>query len=232
MPQATPPIATPDGLFARLREACAEDWRAYTHHRFVAGLADGTLPEACFRHYLIQDYLFLFHFARAFALAAYKSETLEELKASSGVVTAIVETEMELHVRYCAGFGIDQAAMAAAPEETATLAYTRFVLERGVSGDLLDLYVALSPCTIGYGEIGLRLAGDPASLRESNPYADWIAMYSGEEYLDVARAQADTLDRLWRARAGDGRLDSLTATFRAATRLEAAFWEMGLAAGL
>ena len=56
------------GLFRRLREACAGDWAAYTWHPFVQGLSDGTLPLAAFRRYLIQDYLFLIHFARAKAL--------------------------------------------------------------------------------------------------------------------------------------------------------------------
>ena len=30
--------------------------------------------------------------------------------------------------------------------------------ERGLAGALLDLHVALAPCVIGYGEIGVRLA--------------------------------------------------------------------------
>ena len=46
------------------------------------------------------------------------------------------------------------------PEKTQTIAYTCFVLEAGNAGDLLDLYVALVPCMIGYGEIGARLGGD------------------------------------------------------------------------
>lgn len=32
-------------------------------------LGDGTLPDAAFRMYLVQDYLFLIQFARAYALA-------------------------------------------------------------------------------------------------------------------------------------------------------------------
>jgi thiaminase (transcriptional activator TenA) len=32
-------------------------------------LADGSLAEAAFRHYLVQDYLFLTEFARAYALS-------------------------------------------------------------------------------------------------------------------------------------------------------------------
>jgi thiaminase len=34
-------------------------WKEHTEHAFVAGLADGTLPVASFKYYLIQDYLYL-----------------------------------------------------------------------------------------------------------------------------------------------------------------------------
>ncbi len=53
--------------------------------------------------------------------------------------------------------------MSAATEAGATVAYTRFVLERGLAGDLLDLLTALAPCIVGYAEIGRELADDPAT---------------------------------------------------------------------
>jgi len=215
-------------LFPRLRDAAGDAWTAYVAHPFVAGLADGSLPEAAFRHYLGQDYLFLIHFARAYALAAYKADTLAEIRDASAGMSAIVDTEMALHVEYCAAWGLDEAAMEALPEASATMAYTRYVLEKGGQGDLLDLYVALAPCVIGYGEIGARLAADPATMRDGNPYASWIEMYAGKEYQEVARAHGAALDRLWTFRAGGARLESLARTFEQATRLEADFWQMGL----
>jgi thiaminase/transcriptional activator TenA len=215
-------------LFARLRGANVEAWRGYVDHAFVAGLADGTLPEACFRCYLGQDYLFLIHFARAYALAVYKSDTLADMRGAAAGMRAILDTEMALHVEYCRGWGLDEAAMAALPEASATMAYTRYVLEAGLRGDLLDLYVALAPCILGYGEIGARLAADPATLRSGNRYARWIDMYAGSEYQRVARDHAVALDRLWASRAGDGRFDTLARIFGQATRLEAGFWQMGL----
>ncbi len=215
-------------LFPRLRNVAGDAWSAYVAHPFVAGLADGSLPETSFRHYLGQDYLFLIHFARAYALAAYKADTLAEIRDASAGMSAIVDTEMALHVEYCTAWGLDEAAMEALPEASATMAYTRYVLEKGGQGDLLDLYVALAPCVIGYGEIGARLAADPATKRDSNPYASWIEMYAGEEYQEVARAHGAALDRLWTSRAGGARLESLARTFEQATRLEADFWQMGL----
>lgn len=216
-------------LFPRLRESSGS-WDRYVAHPFVEGIRDGSLPEKAFRHYLGQDYLFLIHFARAYALAAYKADSLAEIRAAAAGMSAIVDTEMALHVEYCAGWGLSEAQMEALPEASATMAYTRYVLEKGNQGDLLDLYVALAPCVIGYGEIGAELASDPDTKRDGNAYAPWIEMYAGDEYQPAARAHGETLDRLWQSRAGGARLDDLCRTFEEATRLEADFWQMGLEA--
>jgi thiaminase/transcriptional activator TenA len=215
-------------LFDHLKEACAWEWNRYIRHDFVRRLGDGSLPRAAFRHYLQQDYLFLIHFARAYALAGYKAETLADLRAAAATMSALVDHEMNLHVAYCAGWGLTEAEMEALPEDPATIAYTRFVLERGMAGDLLDLHVALAPCVIGYAEIGRWLDADRATLRDGNPYADWIAMYAGADYQKVAASEIDTLEALMARRGGEGRVDALVRTFRAATELEVSFWRMGL----
>jgi len=217
-----------NSLFEQLKATCAEDWKRYTHHDFVAGIADGTLPEAAFRHYLIQDYLFLIQFARAYALAVYKSDTLADMRQAGAGMSAILDTEMALHVEFCQGWGLSEADMEGAPEASACMAYTRFVLERGMSGDLLDLHIALAPCIVGYAEIGARLASDTATLTDGNPYTPWIEMYASSEYQDVAADEIGFLDDLMTRRAGPGRFDALADTFGKATRLEVDFWQMGL----
>lgn len=215
-----------DSLFARLRASCKPEWEAYTRHTFVKQLGGGTLPEASFRRYLIQDYLFLIHFARAYALAAYKSRNLADIREAAAGLSAIADTEMRLHVEFCDGWGISEEEMQAEPEAQETMAYTRYVLEAGMAGDVLDLYVALAPCIIGYGEIGSMLHG--AGMLDGNPYRAWIEMYSSDEYQTGARRTVDHLDRLMKTRGGEGRFTSLVGTFKEATRLEAAFWDMGL----
>lgn len=213
-------------LFTRLREACAADWQAYTGHEFVRALADGSLPEPAFRYYLGQDYLFLIHFARAYGLAVYKADALVDMRAAAASLAAILDVEMDLHVKFCAGWGLDEAEMAALPEDTATTAYSRYVLEAGLAGDLLDLHVALAPCIIGYAEIGATLAaGDRLT---GNPYREWIEMYAGADYQQLAAEEIETIERLGARRGGEVRLDALARTFGMATRLEADFWQMGL----
>jgi thiaminase/transcriptional activator TenA len=221
-------IASEETLFGRLRARCGEDWHRYTRHDFVRDLGAGTLPDACFRQYLGQDYLFLIHFARAYALAAYKSDSLADMRQAARSMSAILDAEMGLHVKFCAAWGLSERDMAALPEATATLAYTRYVLETGLSGDLLDLYVALAPCVVGYAEIAGELMADPATRLDGNPYREWIEMYAGEEYQAVALDAVAQLDRLGAARGGEARFNRLAVTFREATRLETAFWDMGL----
>ena len=212
------------GLFDRLKQAVAADWQAYIDHPFVRAVGDGSLPEAGFRRYLEQDYLFLVHFARAYALAAFKGETLADIRHGAETALAIADTEMRLHVAFCKGWGLEEADMAALPEAPATLAYTRYVLERGLAGDLLDLQVALAPCVVGYAEIGRALSG---SIR-GNPYGAWIEMYAGREYQDIAAAAVARLDDLFARRGGAARLPALERVFGEATRLEIDFWQLGL----
>ena len=150
------------------------------------------------------------------------------LRTAAAAITGILEVEMALHVKYCAGWGLSEAAMAAVPEDPACMAYTRFVLERGMAGDILDLHTALSPCVVGYGVIGKALADDPATRRQGNPYLSWIEMYSGSDYRELVGAAVAQLDRLAVSRGGEARFVDLVQAFRAATVLESGFWQMGL----
>jgi thiaminase/transcriptional activator TenA len=218
-------------LFQRLRSAAGAIWPAYTRHEFVLRLAQGDLPEAAFRRYLVQDYLFLLHFARAWGLAIYKSETIAEMRRAQSLVAATLDTEIGLHIDYCRQWGLSEAAMAGAPEALETIAYTRFVLDRGLSGDRLDLEVALAPCIVGYAEIAAERMADPQTRHAGNPYREWLDMYAGADYQSLAREAASALDEQFTRRGGEGRFPALAASFATAARLEADFWEMGLRCG-
>jgi thiaminase/transcriptional activator TenA len=215
-------------LFTALVALAGPVWPVYTQHDFVLRLARGELPEAAFRRYLVQDYLFLMHFARAWGLAVYKSDTLSEMRRAQRFVAATLDVEIGLHVDYCRGWGLDEPRMAAEPEALETVAYTRFVLDRGLAGDRLDLEVALAPCVIGYAEIARDRISDPATRLDGNPYREWLEMYAGDEYQQLASEATAALDEQFSLRGGEGRIRSLSANFTAATRLEAGFWQMGL----
>lgn len=216
-------------IFGKLRAEAAQDWSSYVDHAFVRQLGDATLPHAAFRTYLVQDYLFLIQFARAYALAIYKSRTLADMRSAQAGVAAILDVEMDLHIRLCGRWGLTPQQLEAAPELQATVAYTRFVLDCGMSGDLLDLHVALTPCVIGYAEIARKLAHDIGpSLATSHPYREWIGEYAGEAYQTVAHNARDQLTRLAARSMTAERFPELCGIFAKASRLEADFWQMAL----
>lgn len=218
-------------FFDKLKHAAAGEWRAYAEHPFTDAMADASLPEPAFRHYLVQDYLFLIEFARAYALAVYKAPTLADMREASAGISAILDVEMDLHVKLCAGWGLSPTDLETAPAAAETLAYTRYVLDTGMRGDLLALKVALSPCVIGYADIAARLARHPGALDGANPYSVWIGEYSGDAYQEIARNAEDHLQRLADRYLTPAREAELVAVFREATRLEADFWQMGWKAG-
>ena len=212
-------------LFERLKGDCAKDWHDYTHHPFVEQMARGTLPLVSFQDYLVQDFLFLIQFARAYALSIYKSRSLIEMRGGLDGLKAIMDVEMELHIRMCDRWGLEAMDLEQVPEKTQTITYTRFVLEAGNAGDLLDLYVALAPCMIGYGEIGARLVDLQG---KDNPYAEWINEYASPEYQELVQATIGNLDELAAMMMTEARYPQLKRLFGSATRLEADFWQMGL----
>jgi thiaminase/transcriptional activator TenA len=217
--------------FALWRRDAGDAWTAFTRHAFVEGLRDGSLPRPAYLHYLAQDYLFLIHFARAWALAVVKAETLDEMRVAAATVHALVNEETKVHVAACAAEGLDEPALFAAEEAPENLAYTRYVLEAGYSGDFLDLMAALAPCVLGYGEIGRRLGASNTAAA----YRPWIDAYAGDGYQAVCRDVGRLIDAALDRRLGPDfakapRWSRLTDRFRTATRLEVGFWDMGLKA--
>ncbi|HJD44387.1 MAG TPA: thiaminase II [Candidatus Paenalcaligenes intestinipullorum] len=212
----------------RLQQSCQAEWQAYTQHEFVRQLGAGQLSAEAFRYYLKQDYLFLIHFARAWGLAVYKSRNIRELRQGLDSLKAIVDVELDLHVTYCDSWGISEDELAELPEERATMAYTRYVLDAGNRGDLLDLHVALVPCLIGYAEIGSWLVSqDFTDQTEANPYLPWINMYISDEFQAAAQAEIHWLNQQL-ADVSPARFQQLCAVFKDATRLEIDFWQAGL----
>ncbi|TDM52292.1 thiaminase II [Aliivibrio fischeri] len=212
-----------------LIQACQSEWNEYTEHNFVQQLALGELAHSSFLHYLKQDFLFLKQYTRAYALAIYKARTLAEMRMALPSVQALLDSEIAHHVAYCGEWGISESEMEEEPEAFGTVAYTRFVLDTGMSGDVIDLYAALAPCSIGYAVIGAQLLASESTVLEGNPYSNWIKMYGGEEFQKGVEKSVKQLDTLL----NDIELESqrgqrLCHIFKTATRMEVAFWQQGL----
>ena len=210
-------------FFERLKSSAATEWRAYTEHPFTNAMADGSLPEVAFRHYLVQDYLFLIDYGRLLALAVARSPDLKTMTRLAELLTVVLQTEMCLHRSYAAEFGIGHEELERERKAPTTQGYTDFLLRVAAIGDFAELVAALLPCMWGFCEIGQRLADRPRPSDER--YARWIDTYAAPEFAEVARWCRDLLDRL-----ADGLPDRdvrrLEEAFVTSSRYEWRFWDM------
>lgn len=214
-------------MFELLKREVAQEWQAYTQHEFVRQLGEGILAKENFQHYLKQDYLFLLHFTRAWGLAVYKSQSFEQMRYAQAGINAMLDTEIQLHIDYCREWGISEAQLLQEPESSACVAYTRYVLDTGLQGTSLELLTALMPCLVGYAESVDWLLTQPFTHLESNPYRPWIDMYASDEYKAAVRTSIEQLQQLALGTT-PAQQAKLVEIFRTATRMEVAFWDMGL----
>lgn len=187
------------------------------------------MAQPCFLHYLKQDFLFLKQYARAHALVIYKARTLKDMRQALPSVHALLDVEIAHHVSYCADWGLAESDLEAEDEDFGTVAYTRYVLDAGMQGDIVDLYAALAPCSIGYAEIGHNLGSDENTNRINNPFESWISLYSGEEFQQSVKQGTKHIDSLLAdIDLNSARGQDLLKVFKTATRMETAFWQQGL----
>ena len=162
-------------------------WKKFTHHTFVAQMGDGSLPVETFKRYIIQDYLYLTQFARINALAGYKSIDVEDILASAEIVKGVGH-EMEMHLAYCAEFGLSKAQIVSHKESQACVAYSRWMLDIGMSQDWMALQMALASCLIGYHIAAKWMIGRAESKKEGNRYWRWAENYIAPEYVAAVEA--------------------------------------------
>ena len=164
----------------RLYEAARPIWEACHAHPFVTGIGDGTLEVEKFRYFLLQDYLYLFDYARVFAWGVAKARSPELMRFFSANVDAILGGEMKIHRAYMARLGIAEEQVFAVRPALPNLSYTNYMLSAAAAGGPAEIVAAILACSWSYAEIGTRLAARPGAL-EHPFYGEWVQGYSSEE---------------------------------------------------
>ena len=206
--------------FYKLKNSCNKEWSEYTDHKFLSNLVNNKLPDKNFKKYLVQDYIFLQQFLKILALSVYKSNSFEEINRSVNFIKGI-DQEIKLHVSFCKKWKIPLKSLSNIKVERANSAYTDHVLNVGKNGNNLDIFSSLSPCIIGYGEIGFKLS--KIKNWKKSKYSSWIEMYSSKEYQKVAKDNIDYLDILFKS-SKNKNLSKLKNNFKKSTILERNFW--------
>ena len=208
----------------RLHDAAAPVWEACLRHPFVTGIGDGTLDMEKFRYFMLQDYLYLFDYARVFALGVVKARDPELMRVFAANVDAILGGEMKIHRAYMKRLDITEEQVFSIKPALANLSYTNYMLSVAQTGGPMEIVASILACSWSYAEIGQALAAIPGAA-EHPFYGEWIGGYASEEYAATNQALIELMDSL-AADAGEEQLAYLTDVFVNCSRYELGFWDM------
>ena len=208
----------------RLYEAAHPIWEQCHDHPFVRGIGDGSLDLEKFRWFLLQDYLYLFDYARVFAYGVVKARDPGLMRTFSANVDAILGGEMKVHRAYMARLGITEEQVFSVQPALSNLSYTHYMLSCAAAGGPAEIIAAILSCSWSYAEIGTRLAAIPGAA--DHPfYGEWIRSYAGEDYQKTNDALVELMDTLAES-CTEAEYQRLEEIFVNCSRYELGFWEM------
>ena len=213
-------------IVAHLMSSVSDFWHDYNNHPFVKGIETGTLEPAKFRHYIIQDYLYLNEYSKVFALGVSKSKNLETMQLFSSVIQAIANVEMDIHRGYMGRLGVTQEELDSAKMELENLSYTSYMLRVAYEEGEAEILAAILSCALSYEDIAKTIIKNNPDAGKHELYGHWVMNYSGEEYCGLNRVLVSCLEKAAQ-NYSDSQLEHLAEIFRECSLYEMGFWDMG-----
>ncbi|PSM51990.1 thiaminase II [Campylobacter blaseri] len=202
------------------------EWNQYQYHDFIKDLASSKLKLEAFKHYLIQDYIFLKNVGKLYALAIYKSKDIDDLTFFSLGLQNLLQEELAHHIKYCSEQGISEDELKKAEEEISTIAYTRYLLDIANSYSVNEILISLAPCIVGYYGMAEKIGKDISYNPRVEAYKNWIDIYKGKTYKEAVQEYTDFINE----KIADIELESkegerFLKIFRTAIKCEIGFFE-------
>lgn len=205
-------------IVTHMQEAISEILECIHHHPFNLELAKGTLPQATFVFYLIQDALYLAEFSRALSLTAARLPSNSHSQQFSRFALDAIQAERQLHSEYLHKYQENEVESEQSP---ACFMYVNYLLRTANLASVEEAAASLLPCFLIYNEVGKKMLSHNHS---AHPYHDWIALYAGAEFEASVNAAIDIVNDLGQ-QASTGTAEKMVKAFVRASELEWAFWE-------
>ena len=213
----------------RLYLSAAPIWKKCMEHPFVKGIGDGSLPLEKFRYFMLQDYVYLYDYARVFALGTVKAKDPALMREFARNVDEVLHGEMEIHRAYMKRLGIPEGQAETVRPALPNLSYTSYMIAEAQAGTVADIVAAILSCSWSYADIGLSLAEIPGAA--DHPFfGEWIQGYAGEEYQKTNRSLIELMNRLSEGLPEDQKAH-LEEIFVNCSLYELGFWDMAWQGG-
>lgn len=194
-------------------------------HPFVQGIADGSLAVDKFRFYLLQDYLYLFDYAKVFAQGVVKSREPEVMRTFAGYVESILGGEMNVHRGYMKRLGITEEQAETVKPSLSNQSYTAYMRAVAAEEGPAEIMAAVLSCALSYEYIAKWIVANYPEAEKHEFYGEWVQSYASEGYAEENVRLTDLMERLT-AGYSEQQLRHLTDIFVDCSRYEGMFWDM------
>jgi thiaminase/transcriptional activator TenA len=211
-------------LCDRLYEHVKDIWEYYYTHPFITAMIDGTLPKEKFRFYSLQDYHYLLDYAKSFAAAVAKADSIELLQKLSSMVYYTLNTELDTQRGILFRLGLTPEELDNTEPSLTTVSYARYMMSVAYEKGALETMVSLLPCAWSYQLLGERI-GKSEKARNSELYGDWVRQYSDGQY---AKNNEDLIAMINKSGEGcsEAKFKELKFIMKNSSRYESMFWDM------
>ena len=110
-------------------------WQQCLDTEFLRRMEDGTLDEACFKGYIVEDSLYLREYAKVFAWGMTKARTMETLRNYYSLLGFVQESEDVTRLHYLEQFGLSEADLQALPLRPENRAYVDCMINAAKNGE-------------------------------------------------------------------------------------------------
>lgn len=104
-------------------------WEQCLHSKFLERLADGTLDEACFKGYIVEDSLYLREYAKVFAWGMTKAKDMQTIRTYYSLLSFVNESEDAARLHYLKRFGLTDEGIQSLPLRPENRAYVDSMIE-------------------------------------------------------------------------------------------------------
>lgn len=213
------------GIVSRLMDSVSDIWPEYNNHPFVKAIETGTLDPEKFRHYIVQDYLYLNEYTKVFALGVSKAKSLKTMRLCASIIEAIANVEMDIHRGYMGRLNVSQEELDSAKTELENTSYTSYMLRVAYDEGEAEILAAILSCALSYEDIAKAIVRNNPEAENHELYGDWVRCYSGEEYCSANRVLVSALEEAV-SDYSDSQLEHIAEIFRICSLYEMGFWDM------
>lgn len=203
-----------------LRERSESDWTAATEHRFVRELADGTVDDAVFRRYLVQDYAFVGTLTSAFGYAVGQAPTMEARSSLTEFLGTLTDEENDYFERSFDTLDVPVNDRTDPPRADVTEAFEDLLIRAALEGDYEETLAVLVPAEWIY----LSWATAASDAPEKFYLREWIELHDTPEFEAFVEWLRRELDE-YGPSLHERRQRRIERLFRRTVALEVAFFD-------